>query len=178
MISPRGRRGARAQTLVARTFLLLGSRAMRTHFFWLAVAALSWPAAAAELKFDFSKFPLDQPPPGFHSVVAGEGQPGEWKLVLDDVPSAFQSLTPGAAIVSKGAVLEQEAQERMDEHFPMFGLEGETFDDFTFTTKFKIVSGAMEQMAGVAFRIQNETNYYVVRASALGNNLRFYKVVD
>jgi hypothetical protein len=36
----------------------------------------------------------------------------------------------------------------------------------------------MEQMAGIAFRIQNETNYYVVRASSLGNTFRFYKVVN
>ena len=33
-------------------------------------------------------------------------------------------------------------------------------------------------MAGIAFRIQNETNYYVVRASSLGNSFRFYKVVN
>jgi hypothetical protein len=33
-------------------------------------------------------------------------------------------------------------------------------------------------MAGIAFRIQNATNYYVVRANCLGNNLRFYKVVN
>jgi hypothetical protein len=40
------------------------------------------------------------------------------------------------------------------------------------------VSGAIEQMAGIAFRIQDEKNYYVVRASSLGNTFRFYKVVD
>jgi len=33
-------------------------------------------------------------------------------------------------------------------------------------------------MAGIAFRIQDETNYYVVRASSLGNTFRFYKVVN
>jgi hypothetical protein len=36
----------------------------------------------------------------------------------------------------------------------------------------------MEQMAGIAFRIQNESNYYVVRASSLGSTFRFYKVLD
>jgi hypothetical protein len=36
----------------------------------------------------------------------------------------------------------------------------------------------MEQMAGIAFRIQNETNFYVLRASSLGNTFRFYKVVN
>src|SRR5207247_698730 len=29
-----------------------------------------------------------------------------------------------------------------------------------------------------AFRVQNEANYYVVRASSLGNTFRFYKVVN
>ena len=33
-------------------------------------------------------------------------------------------------------------------------------------------------MAGIAFRIQNETNYYVARASSLGSTFRFYKVVN
>src|SRR5262249_7882546 len=44
--------------------------------------------------------------------------------------------------------------------------------------KFKTVGGEKERMAGIAFRIQNETNYYVVRASSLGNTLRFYKVIN
>ena len=30
--------------------------------------------------------------------------------------------------------------------------------DFTLTTRFKTVKGVVEQMAGIAFRIQNETN--------------------
>jgi hypothetical protein len=33
-------------------------------------------------------------------------------------------------------------------------------------------------MAGIVFRFQNASNFYVIRASALGHNLRFYKVVD
>jgi hypothetical protein len=33
-------------------------------------------------------------------------------------------------------------------------------------------------MAGIAFRLQDEKNYYVVRASSLGNTFRFYKVVN
>jgi hypothetical protein len=56
--------------------------------------------------------------------------------------------------------------------------EGDIIDDFTLTTRFKTVKGVAEQMAGIAFRIQNATNYYVVRASSLGNNLRFYKVLN
>ena len=36
----------------------------------------------------------------------------------------------------------------------------------------------MRQMAGMVFRFQNASNFYVVRASALGHNVRFYKMVD
>jgi hypothetical protein len=59
----------------------------------------------------------------------------------------------------------------------MLVLGSETYGDFKVTTRFKLVSGSMEQMAGLAFRVQDEKNFYVVRASGIGNNLRFYKVV-
>jgi hypothetical protein len=41
-----------------------------------------------------------------------------------------------------------------------------------------MVGGGLEQMAGLAFRIQDERNYYVVRANALNGNFRFYKFVN
>jgi hypothetical protein len=64
-----------------------------------------------------------------------------------------------------------------DERFPMLIYEKVKFDDFTLTTKFKIVEGVAEQMAGIVFRYQDEKSFYVIRASALGKNVRFYKVV-
>jgi hypothetical protein len=87
-------------------------------------------------------------------------------------------LTPNAPAVAKRSVLGQFAQDPTDEHFPLLIYQDETFDDFKLTTKFKTVKGVIEQMAGIAFRIQDETNYYVVRASSLGNTFRFYKVVN
>ena len=81
-------------------------------------------------------------------------------------------------MVARKAVLAQLAQDPTDEHFPLLIYEGDTVGDFTLTTRFKTVRGVVEQMAGIAFRIQNETNLYVVRASSLGNNVRFYKVLN
>jgi hypothetical protein len=133
---------------------------------------------AAERRFDFSEVPAGQTPPGFRSAVTGQGKPGEWKVLLAETPSAFPPLTAEARAVSKQAVLAQLAQDPTDEHFPLLIFEEEVFGDFTLTTRFKTVSGKKEQMAGLAFRIQNETNYYVVRASSLGNTFRFYKVVN
>jgi hypothetical protein len=70
------------------------------------------------------------------------------------------------------------SRDATDEHFPMFIYDGQTFKNFTLTAPFKIMGGAAEQMAGVVFRFQNASNFYVLRASALGHNARFYKVVD
>ena len=150
---------------------------MRSCLRWCGFL-LAFSAAAAEKKFDFSELSEGQTPPGFRSSIAGEGKPGTWKIVLDDVPPPMQLLTPQARSVSKKAVLAQVAQDSIDEHFPLFIFDGEVFGDFTLTTRLKTVAGAHEQMAGIAFHLQNETNYYVIRASSLGNNLRFYKVVN
>jgi len=75
-------------------------------------------------------------------------------------------------------VLAQLSQDTTENRFPMLIYDSETFNDFKFTTRFKIVSGIAEQMAGIVFRFQNASNFYVVRASALGHNLRFYKMVN
>jgi hypothetical protein len=80
--------------------------------------------------------------------------------------------------VARRPVLAQLSQDHTDERFPMLIYDGETFKDFKLTVPFKIVNGIAEQMAGVVFRFQNASNFYVVRASALGRNLRFYKVVN
>jgi hypothetical protein len=73
------------------------------------------------------------------------------------------------------AVLAQTSKDQTDERFPILIYDGEIFQDFKLTTRFKIVGGMAEQMAGVVFRFQNASNFYVVRASALGHNVRFYK---
>jgi len=150
---------------------------MRNFFLW-ALALLALPVAAAEHKFDFSDVREGQLPPGFRSTVTGEGKPGNWQIVMDEVTPLLRALTPGARTVAKKPVLAQLAQDPADEHFPLLIYEEAAVEDFKLTTRFKTVKGVVEQMAGIAFRIQNETNYYVVRASSMGNNLRFYKVTQ
>ena len=149
---------------------------MRNGFYLALVLAL--PIAAAERKFDFSDVRENQMPPGFRSAVTGEGKPGDWKVILDEVPSPLPPLTSEATAHTKSPVLAQLSQDPTDEHFPLLIYEPEIFTDFTLTTRFKTVRGTVEQMAGIAFRVQNESNYYVLRASSLGNTFRFYKVVN
>jgi hypothetical protein len=149
---------------------------MRNIFLLALVSCLSAPAA--ELRFNFAEFPVDKTPPGFQSTLAGEGKPGDWRVLMDEVTPLLAPLTPQAPTVTRRAVVGQVATDATDEHFPMLVFGGETFGDFKLATRFKIVEGKAEQMAGIAFRVQDEKNFYVIRASALGRNVRFYKVVN
>lgn len=150
---------------------------MRKQFLWLWLA-LSLPALGAELTFDFGDFATDKAPPGFRTALAGTGKPGEWKIIMDEVPPLLAPLTARAPVVTRRAVLAQLSQDPTDERFPLLIFDGDLFSDFTLTTRFKLASGGLEQMAGIAFRLRDEKNFYVIRASGLGRNIRFYKVVD
>jgi len=153
---------------------------MRKSFLglWLTLAV---SASGAEIKINWGAFIAGQSPTNFHNALAGAGQPGDWKIVTDESPSAFTPMLPQITPTAPGVrrpVLAQLSQDPANEHFPMFIYDGQTFKNFKLTTEFKIIGGATEQMAGVVFRFQNASNFYVVRVSALGHNLRFYKVVD
>jgi hypothetical protein len=159
-------------------FVRLG--AMRKSFLglWLALAV---SASGAEITIHFSDFALGQSPTNFHNALAGAGQPPDWKIVTDESPPALTPLipqvTPTASAIRR-PVLAQLSRDATDEHFPMLIYDGQVFKNFKLTAPFKIIGGAAEQMAGVVFRFQNASNFYVLRASALGRNVRFYKVVD
>ena len=150
---------------------------MRKLYFCLGLA-LALSAAGTEIRFDFSGYPAGSTPTNFVSTVAGAGGPGEWKIVMDEVPPLLAPLTDKAPNVSQRAVLAQVSRAANDERFPMFVYDRESFTDFKFSTRFKIVGGVVEQMAGMVFRFQNASNFYVLRASAFGRNVRFYKMVN
>jgi len=98
--------------------------------------------------------------------------------VLDELPHAFPTVSPKALPTSRRPVLAQLSRDRTDEHTPMFIYDGEVFGDFKVTTLLKLVEGEAEQMAGIAFGVQDENNYYYVRASALGKTFYFFKIIN
>jgi hypothetical protein len=151
---------------------------MRKSLHWILLAcAAAMGACGAERSFDFSQTPEGQLPLGFRSTVTGNGKPGNWKIVMEEVPPLLAPLTPQAPVIARRAVLAQTSQDMADEHYPLLIFDDDTYTDFTFKTRFKLVSGIAEQMAGLAFRIQDEKNYYYVRASGLGNSFYFFKFV-
>ena len=147
---------------------------MQSIVFWFAVL-LAIPALAAERVFNWNEFPPDQPPAGFRSTLSGVGRLGEWKVIPDDSPRGEPS-GPTAASPTNRVVLAQLSRVAIGNHFPLLIFEPETFRDFRMTTRFKIAGGALEQMAGIVFRFQNESNFYVVAANASAGALRCYKL--
>ena len=147
-------------------------------YHWIFGMLLAFSANAAELHFNFSDTPEGQLPPKFEPLVTGKAQPGDWKIVMADVPSEFMAFSNQPVAMTRHGVLAQLSTDPTDERFPTLLYTGEKFRNFKLTTRFKLVSGVAEQMAGVIFRYQNSSNYYVVRVSGLGQNVRFYKVVD
>jgi len=127
----------------------------------------SLTAPAAQKVFDFDRLNLTEA--GFRSSVAGEGKAGDWKIVPD----------------REHMVLGQFSQQRLDNHFSLLIYDTELFDDFVLNTRFKIVAGQDEQMAGIAFRIHDEKNFYYIRASApgaeghpVGREIAFFRVIN
>jgi hypothetical protein len=141
-------------------------------FFLMTAISLALPSFGAERTFNFGDYSVGQIPSGFRSTVAGAGTPGDWKVILDE--SAGDSGNTSAR--PKRAVLAQLARSPLDHHFPILIFDEEIYDDFKLTTRFKVVDGGVEQMAGIVFHFQNESNFHVVRASVLGKNFRCYKV--
>src|SRR4051812_3919661 len=104
---------------------------LRSIVLTITIACSAFSIFAVERRFDFSQFALNQSPTGFVSVVSGQGKPGDWKIIEDDVPPLLAPLSPNATKVGKRAVLAQTAQDASDEHFPLLIFNGESFGDFT-----------------------------------------------
>ncbi len=144
-------------------------------FLWLGLTLVTLPAFAADRVFDFSSYPTNQMLPGFRSLLVGGGKPGEWKIIQDEVPAAG-AIASNASTMARRAVLAQTAREPLANRLPILLFDQETFGDFKLTTKFKLAGGALEQSAGIVFRFQNESNFYLVQASALEKKFRCFKV--
>jgi hypothetical protein len=105
------------------------------------------------------------PPAGFTFARTGRGTEGEWTVIADPTASA-------------GRAIEQISTDRTDYRFPLAIHESLSASNLDAEVRFKAVAGKVDQAAGVAVRLQDADNYYVARANALEDNVRFYRVVD
>jgi hypothetical protein len=74
-------------------------------------------------------------------------------------------------------VLAQTSADRTDTRFPICIYQRVTAKDVDVGVRFKPVAGKVDQAGGIIVRVTDKDNYYVVRANALEDNVRLYRVI-
>ena len=120
--------------------------------------------AREAITLDFELAAVGELPGGFSTAVTGGGGPAAWRVIED------------ASAPSGGKVLAQMSTDKTSSRFPLCIYEGLTATDVELSVRFKPVSGTVDQAAGLVARYRDKDNYYIVRANALENNVRLYKV--
>src|SRR5215471_14724268 len=130
---------------------------------YLLLGLLGCSTASAEtIRFDEGK--PGSLPLGWTIAMTHAGGEPRWEITRD--PSA----------PSPPFVLAQISQDRTAGRFPLAIWSGASIRNGEVSVAFKTVSGTVDQAAGIVWRYQDPSNYYIVRANALENNIVLYKV--
>jgi hypothetical protein len=103
-------------------------------------------------------------PADFEFWRTGQGGPGRWAVVSD-------------ATASGGRAIEQESTDQTDFRFPLAIYKPLSAKNVDVVVRFKAVAGKVDQAGGIAVRLTSPDSYYVVRANALEDNVRFYHII-
>lgn len=132
----------------------------------LATAFFAGTSPAGPMKIDFDTFEVGKPAPGFSYGVTGGGGEGSW-LVREDLTAP-----------SGSKVLVQTSADKTSFRFLLCVYDALLTHNALLSVRFKALSGEVDQAAGLIVRFRDKDNYYVVRANALEDNVRLYKVID
>lgn len=120
--------------------------------------------AQSALMWNFDGAAAGSPPPGFSFGRTGSGRPGRWVVRPEpDAPSGPN-------------VLAQEDDDQTDYRFPIAVEDSASFQDVNLSVRCKPMEGKVDRACGIVWRYRDENNYYLARANALEDNVRFYYV--
>jgi len=122
-------------------------------------------ASAANVRMDFEGGQVSALPAGVTTALTGSGGPVKWTIVEDSSAPAGPK------------VLAQTSADKTDYRFPLAIFDQPVAADLEVAVRFKPVAGEVDRAAGIAVRLTDKDNYYVVRANALEDNVRLYRVV-
>lgn len=130
----------------------------------LATALMIAPCLAQAETVTFAQAQVGSLPKDFEAELTGDGLPGLWSIVVDKDAQS-------------GRALEQRTPDPTDYRFPIAIYEPVRARNVEASVEFKTLYGKVDQTGGVAVRLIDRNNYYVARAKALEDNVRFYRVV-
>jgi hypothetical protein len=113
---------------------------------------------------DFEQDRPGEAPARFAIAKTGAGEAPRWVVEED------------ASAPSGGHVLVQRSTDDTASRFPLVVYEPASLLDGVISTRFKTIAGAVDQAAGIVWRLRDPENYYLVRANALEGNVVLYKV--
>jgi hypothetical protein len=116
------------------------------------------------LLIDLSKAEPNREPEDFIFSRTGQGEAARWIIVED-------------ATASQGRAIAQVSTDRTDYRFPIAVYQPFTGKNLEVKLRFKAVAGSVDEAGGIAVRLTSPDDYYIVRANALEDNVRFYRVV-
>jgi hypothetical protein len=131
----------------------------------IACAGLAALAQTGATMIAIDKMEVGAPPADFESRRTGQGRPAQWMVVAD-------------ATAAGGRAIEQTSTDKTDYRFPLAIYKSVTAGNLDVVLRFKAVAGTVDRAGGIAVRLSGPDNYYVVRANALEDNVRFYRVVN
>lgn len=129
----------------------------------VCLPAIALAESSGPISIDISAGP-GREPADFTFWRTGGGEIGKWTIVAD----------PTAA---NGRAIAQVSNDRTDYRFPLAVYKPYTGQDLEVSMRFKAVAGTVDKAGGVAVRLLTPDDYYVARANALEDNVRFYRVV-
>jgi hypothetical protein len=128
-----------------------------------AFAAIAAPAGAQQpIVITFGRALPGQVPEGIRIARTGQGAPAAWSVVDEYLQG----------------VLAQTSTDQTDYRFPLAIYDAVSVRDVEVTVAFKAVAGRIDRAGGIAVRLSDADNYYVLRANALEDNVNFYHVVQ
>jgi hypothetical protein len=96
----------------------------------------------------------------FEFAASGNGKRGEWSIVDNDAGRALAQIDAGST----------------ENRLPFAIYRPFSGRDVYVSTRFMIVSGTIDQAAGVFVRFRSADDYYAASANALENNVKLYRV--
>ena len=136
---------------------------MKMIMLFMALAALGTTVVVqgATRKVDFSDDAAGQPPKGFEfGYTAKAGAPGKWIVEAEGT----------------NKYLAQVDADHTRARFPVAVVNDISAADVDLSVRFRLISGRVDQAAGLVWRYRDQDNYYIVRANALEDNVVLYKV--
>jgi hypothetical protein len=110
------------------------------------------------------KMTVGAAPADFEFSRTGQGGPSQWVVIEDSSAAGSRAI-------------EQSSTDRTDYRFPLAIYQPTTAKNVEVALRFKPVAGKVDQAGGIAVRLTSPNDYYLVRANALEDNVRFYRIV-